>query len=202
MSKPRIETYLWSFCGNNPRSWADNISHAEFTHNHYPHSITHQSPFYLIIGYEPHALLSVISDTAVPTMETCLKALFTARKEALAAHELACQVMAAHTGYSFSLFKLGDKVWLEARNLKHSIVNPKFAPKQEGPFTIMKVLSPIVYQPHLRKMWKIHSIFHASLLSPIVKTPSTVLTFHHHPLTLSMAKRSMKSRRFYITMEL
>ena len=74
--------------------------------------------------------------------------------------------MAACTHCSFSPFKLGDKVWLEARNLKCSIVNPKFAPKWEGPFTIMKVLSLIVYQLCLPKTWKIHPIFHTSLLSP------------------------------------
>ena len=58
-----VKTYLQIFCGNNPRSWANNISHAEFTQNHCPHSITTQSPFYLIMGYEPCALPSVISDT-------------------------------------------------------------------------------------------------------------------------------------------
>ena len=119
-----------------------------------------------MMGYEPCALPSVISDTSIPAIETCLKTLSAARDEALAAHELARQVMAARTRRSFSPFKLGDKVWLEARNLKQSIINPKFAPKREGPFTIMKVLSPIVYQLRLPKTWKIHPVFHASLLSP------------------------------------
>ena len=158
--------YLWIFCGNNPGSWADNISHAEFAHNHRPHSVTNQSPFYLMMGYEPRALPSVISDTTIPVVETRLKTLSATRDEALAAHKLARQVMAARTRRSFSPFKLGDKVWLEARNLKRSIVNPKFAPKREGPFTITKVLSPIVYPLRLPKTWKIHPVFHASLLSP------------------------------------
>ena len=92
-----IETYLLIFCGNNPGSWADNISHAEFAHNHRPHSITNQSPFYLMMGYEPCALPSVISDTTIPTVETRLKALSAACDEALVAHELAHQVMAART---------------------------------------------------------------------------------------------------------
>ena len=63
-------------------------------------------------------------------------------------------------------FKKGEKVWLEARNLKHLVTNLKFAPKREGPFTITKVLSPITYQLCLPKTWKIHPIFHATLLSP------------------------------------
>ena len=90
-----VETYLRIFCGNNPASWSESISHAEFAHNHHPHSITNQSPFYLMMGYEPHALPSVISDTAIPAMETRLKTLSAACNEALAAHELAQQVMSS-----------------------------------------------------------------------------------------------------------
>ena len=73
--------------------------------------------------------------------------------------------MTAHSRRGFKPFVKGDKVWLEARNLKCLIINPKFAPKQEGPFTITKVLSPIIYQLRLSKTWKIHLVFHASLLS-------------------------------------
>ena len=82
-----------------------------------------------MMEYKPRALLSVISDTAIPAIETCLKALSTAHNEALAAHKLAQQVMAAQTRHSFTLFKLGDKVWLKARNLKCLISNPKFTQK-------------------------------------------------------------------------
>jgi hypothetical protein len=54
---------------------------------------------------------------------------------------------------------------LEARNLKCLISNSKFTLKQEGPFTITKVLSPIVYQLQLPQTWKIHNVFHVSLLT-------------------------------------
>ena len=161
-----VETYLRIFCGNNPASWSESIFHAEFAHNHHPHSVTSQSPFYLMMGYEPRALPSVISDTSIPAVETRLKTLSTARNEALATHELARQVMSSRSRRGFKPFVKGDKVWLEARNLKRLIINPKFTPKREGPFTITKVLSPIVYQLQLPKTWKIHPVFHASLLSP------------------------------------
>ena len=119
-----------------------------------------------MMGYEPHALPSVIADTSIPTVESCLKTLTAALNEALTTHELARQVMSAQSQPGFKPFVKGDKVWLEARNLKRLIINPKFAPKREGPFTITKVLSPIVYQLRLPKTWKIHPVFHASLLSP------------------------------------
>ena len=107
-----------------------------------------------MMGYEPCALPSVIADTSIPAVEFCLKTLSAARNEALAAHELAQQVMSSCSRRGFKPFAKGDKVWLEARNLKHLIINPKFAPKWKGPFTITKVLSPIIYQLRLPKTWK------------------------------------------------
>ena len=60
----------------------------------------------------------------------------------------------------------GDKVWLEARNLKRNVINPKFATKKEGPFKITKVLSSLSYQLEIPKSWWIHLVFHASPLTP------------------------------------
>ena len=84
-----IETYLQIFCGNNPTSWTDSITHAEFTHNHCPHSITSQSLFFLMMGYEPHALPSIIQNSAISAVKTRLKNMTAAQNEALAAHKLA-----------------------------------------------------------------------------------------------------------------
>ena len=97
----KVETYLRIFCGNNPASWSESISHAEFAHNHRPHSVTNQSLFYLMMGYEPRALPSVISDTSIPAVETRLKTLSAAHNEALATHELARQVMSSRSRRGF-----------------------------------------------------------------------------------------------------
>jgi hypothetical protein len=65
--------------------------------------------------------------------------------------------------------KVGDKVWLEGKNLKIPYPSRKFAPKREGPFTIGKVLGPVTYELKLPKQWKIHPVFHASLLTPFTE---------------------------------
>ena len=74
--------------------------------------------------------------------------------------------MKSHIQSKFTPFTAGDKVWLKARNLKRNIINPKFAAKREGPFKITKVLSSLSYQLEIPKSWKIHPVFHASLLTP------------------------------------
>ena len=63
----------------------------------------------------------------------------------------------------FTPFQKGEKVWLDSRNLK-TLYHKKMAPKQEGPFEIVDVLGPLTYRLKLPETWKIHNIFHASLL--------------------------------------
>ena len=79
-------------------------------------------------------------------LESHLKTLTAAHDEAIAFHELVHQVMASPTCHNFTPFAKGDKVWLEARNLKCLVANLKFTLKCKGPFTITKILSPIIYQ--------------------------------------------------------
>ena len=124
-----VETYLWIFCGSNPASWAQHITLAEFMHNHRPHSVTNQLPFFLIMGYEPRALPTIISDTSLPAVQNHLNSLLAMRKEALATHDLTRQTMKSRTWQNFQPFKKGSKVWLEGQNLKWSLPNPKFAAK-------------------------------------------------------------------------
>ena len=64
-----IEMYLRIFCSLNPASWTQHITLTEFTHNHCPHSVTNQSPFYLMIGYEPRPLPTIITETPIPTVQ-------------------------------------------------------------------------------------------------------------------------------------
>ena len=161
-----VKTYLWIFCRSNPSEWAEQIPMAEFVHNIRPHSTTSKSPFYLIMGYEPQALPDITNKTNLPAIEKRLNELVKARNEASAAHELARQTMKSRIQSKFTPFMTGDKVWLEARNLKRNVVNPKFAAKREGPFKVTKVLSSLSYQLEIPKSWKIHSVFHALLLTP------------------------------------
>jgi hypothetical protein len=72
---------------------------------------------------------------------------------------------------NFQPFIENQLVWLEGTNLHLSHPMAKLRPKQFGPFHINKVISPCVYCLNLPKHWKIHNIFHASLLSPYTKTP-------------------------------
>ena len=106
----------------------------------------------------------------IPALENRLSSLDSTRKEALAAHETARRIMTERSSRSFSPWKVGDKVWLEATNLRIPYPSRKLAPKRHGSFEIALVLSPLVYQPRLPSTWKIHNVFHTTLLSPYHQT--------------------------------
>jgi Chromo (CHRromatin Organisation MOdifier) domain len=70
----------------------------------------------------------------------------------------------------FRPFVVGQKVWLEGKNLKTSHPTKKFAPKRYGPFPITDVISLVVYRLTLPLSWKIHNVYHVSLLTPYKET--------------------------------
>ena len=70
---------------------------------------------------------------------------------------------------TFTPFKLKDRVWLDTRNLKTNH-HKKIGPKREGPFKIIMIIGPVTYQLNLPKSWKIHNVFHATLLRQYKET--------------------------------
>ena len=81
----------------------------------------------------------------------------------------------------FKPFWTEDKVWLESRNLKLQYESQKSAPKWEGPFEIQEVLGPLTYWLELLEQWKIHPVFHTTLLSPYKENDTYENNFTHLP---------------------
>ena len=79
----------------------------------------------------------------------------------------------------FTPWKVGDKVWLEGKNLQLRYPMKKLAPRREGPFEISQVVSLLAYCLCLPPTWKIHDVFHASLLSTYRETAEHGLNFIH-----------------------
>jgi hypothetical protein len=161
-----LEIYLQTFCSNEPETWKHYLPTAEFAHNQKTHSAVKHSPFYLMMGYEPLGLPTAFPKMNVPEAEKRLTALFHACNKAQAAHELARQMMMEQITQKFVPFKKGDEVWLDSKNLKLPYPMRKLAPKREGPFPIIKVISPLSYRLKLLTQWKIHPMFHVHLLTP------------------------------------
>ena len=81
----------------------------------------------------------------------------------------------------FIPWKVGNKVWLEGKNLCLHYPTKKLAPKREGPFEISQVISPLAYHLQLPPTWKIHDVFHTSLLSTYRETAEHGPSFANPP---------------------
>jgi hypothetical protein len=161
-----LETYLCIYCRSAPLDWVKHLPMAEFIHNHQKHDSCNASPCFLMMGYEPRGIPHILPNSAIPAAEDQVRYLQKTREEAIACHNLAMQHMAAWSfRKKFEPWKIGENVWLSAKNLISILPSKKLAPKWYGPFTVKAVLSPITFKIWLPPSWKSHPVFHASELS-------------------------------------
>lgn len=161
-----IEVALRIYCGNYPDTWSQLLPQFEFAHNQRQHSSSGRSPFEVLMGYQPKAIASVHPRPKHPSTEERLAHLHELRENSIASHEKAAAAMAKRRLAGQPTFKKGDKVLLESSYLSLPYPNRKMAPKREGPFVIEEVLGPVTVRLKLPATWKIHPVFHVSLITP------------------------------------
>jgi hypothetical protein len=126
-------------------------------------------------------------NTTVPNLKERLEKIQEARRMAQAA------ITHAQSLYKdspcFKPYQEGEKVWLDARNLKMTHPSFKLSPKRYGPFLITKTISATTYALKLPSRWCIHLVFHASLLMPYKETPIHGENFPEPPPDLVEGER-------------
>jgi Chromo (CHRromatin Organisation MOdifier) domain len=145
-------------------------------------------PCNLLMGYTLRLHIST-SQSHIPEATSRRDRLLTACTMALTAIKSAQQMLLKHAlrkkgQCHFHPFIMGQKVWLEGTNLKTSHLTKKFTPKHYRPFPITDVISPVVYRLTLPPSWKIHNIFHVSLLMPYKEMEEHSTNFAKLPLEL------------------
>ena len=110
-----------------------------------------------------------LGKTFLPNLEKRLSDLSSTHNDAIAAHQVAQQKMKEQIASKFTLWKVREKVWLETTNL-HMGGPKKLQMKQTGPFEVEEVISQTTFQLHIPSRWKIHPVFHASLLTTYKET--------------------------------
>jgi len=159
-----LEQYLQIVYGKDQHAWAEWLPLAQYVQNSWPSSTTKKTPYKLILEYTPN-VHQPNRTTSVPGITKRLKEHRLAAQHVL---EQAQQQLIKETKYK--PFSEGDKVWLEGTHLKLPYNTMKLAPRWYGPFKVATKISDVAYQLKLSDAWKIHNIFHASLLMPYKET--------------------------------
>jgi hypothetical protein len=160
-----VEQYLRLTTNNAQTDWSDWLGIATMVHNNHKNATINIAPSEALLGYTPRlhpmdpplSLNQHVEDRKQTALERRAQAI-----EAI--NRTAHQTPPPQ-------FKMNQEVWLEAKNLQLPYQTPKLAPKRHSPFCISKQISPVAYQLQLPDAWKIHNVFHASLLMPYRKTP-------------------------------
>ena len=166
------------FINHQQSNWTELLPLAQYTHNSWPSATTKKAPYELILGYIPRAHQPQRTIT-VPGTKERLEHIQEVRRAAQAAitHVQSLYKDSPH----FQPHQEGDKVWLDARNLKTTHPTFKLAPKRYGPFSVIRKISATTYALKLPPQWRIHPVFHASLLMPYKETPIHGANFPEPP---------------------
>jgi len=163
-----IEQYLRLVMSSSPEHWTQWLNIASAVHNNRRNTTTGLSPNQILIGYETTLLPSETPLSNNQMVEDRIKNMMEHRAQAIDAINKATK----GNGSIPEQYSIGDQVWLEGKHLRFPHQKTKLNPKRYGPFKIIKMISSVAYQLQLPPSWKIHPIFHASLLSPYRETPS------------------------------
>ena len=174
-----IEQALRMYVQPHGRDWDKFLPMCEFAINNGFHSSIGTTPFYMNYGFHPKTPLSltapVASSESGPAL-SFLSELQTVQKSATEYIQKAQQRMRSYVNQHRKEinFHLGQLVLLKTTNL-HLAGPKKFLPRYIGSFHVIKKHGPVAYRLELPSSWKIHPVFHVSLLRAYRHTPGNKL---------------------------
>ncbi|KAF8752476.1 hypothetical protein RHS01_07693 [Rhizoctonia solani] len=157
-----IEFYLRSYVASDHSDWASWLPLAEYA----------------------NPIMSPSNVPAnVPEADNVANTLAQEWKEAESALRMTKEKMAGTKGVTPE-YSIGEKVWLDAKNVEIRSNSNKLDPRRLGPFKITKKISSHAYRLELPASMKIHDVFYVGLLSKVHESPSQPLPERPPPETI------------------
>ena len=165
-----IEEIIRCFLSPDMLNWPSLLPFAEFSINDHVHAGTEYSPFYLTYGHHPTRPVDIVFDTtehkdAKDRIDLMHKALLRARQ--LLDDYKSRMKQRADKQRKDKTFLPGDKVWLSSKNFSFKYGTRKLLPRWLGPYVVEEPIGKVSYRLKLPEGWKVHPVFHASLLKAV-----------------------------------
>jgi transposase InsO family protein len=166
-----LEQYLRIYCDYQQDNWHELLPFAEFVYNNTESSSTRMTPFFGNYGYHPRCnlRLHVSTESINPTAERLVEGFRqlhgALRNNLQRAQEDYKEFHDRHVQQPPE-FKVGDKVWLNRRNIRTTRPSQKLDVKRLGPFRISEAVGGggLAFRLELPPQMRIHPVFHVSLL--------------------------------------
>ncbi|KEP45610.1 putative Transposon Tf2-1 polyprotein, partial [Rhizoctonia solani 123E] len=131
---PSIEHFLRIYCGHSRKDWVKWLPLAQFAYNNAPHSATSTSPFMCIYGREPTFSPSNI-ETEVPEANDRTNIILQIQEEVASALRLSKERMTKGKPEETPIsFEVGERAWLDAKNINLKTTSSKLNDRRLGPF--------------------------------------------------------------------
>jgi len=171
-----LDQFLRLFVNERQNDWYDLLPIAEFQHNNHVHSAMQQPPFLLdtgripCMGFEPSQ-----APSGLETVNEFTERMKSAMKEAKSVIRKAQEDMTQYYNQkrtSAPVYKPGDRVHLDASDIKTTRLSPKLSHCRLGPFEIERQVGLLAYHlklPH--RMRQLHPVFNIVKLSAASENP-------------------------------
>jgi hypothetical protein len=162
-----LEQYIRLFVNERQSDWDDLIPMMEFQYNNHVHSSTQNTPFMLDTGRHPRMGFEPHSRATMETVNEFAGRMRESLEEAKAALTKAKDDMARYYNQRHDPtpeYKVGDRVYLDASDIKTTRPSKKLAHRNLGPFPVVRRVGSHAYRLRLpRSLSRLHPVF------PVVK---------------------------------
>jgi hypothetical protein len=174
-----MEQYLRCYVNYLQNDWSHWLPLAEFAANNHVSETTGVSPFFAMYGRDPRTnfqqqlcdnpekIDQITADSIANTMQDIYEHV----KLEMGRAQERQQEQADRHRLPAPKYIVGDKVWLNARNIRTLRPSQKLDHRRLGPFPITAVISPYAYRIELPPGIRIHPVQSVSLLEPADENP-------------------------------